>query len=120
MHTRKKLGAPSLYIDSDTLVGTLDYGSLRVATATMGYKHLPLDLDQARKEIAKPQFMLKIALNYDGSQKVCQLLRTQINDLTIHGAWSAPARLQLFAHALAPLADLPCSKLYQLHILSLI
>src|SRR5262249_21737749 len=29
----KKLGAPKLYLDSDTLVGTLDYGSLRVATA---------------------------------------------------------------------------------------
>jgi acetoacetate decarboxylase len=31
----KKPGSPKLYIDSDTLVGTLDYGSLRVATATM-------------------------------------------------------------------------------------
>jgi acetoacetate decarboxylase len=39
----KKLGAPRLYTDSDTLVGTLDYGTLRVATATMGYKHRRLD-----------------------------------------------------------------------------
>ena len=36
----KKLGAPRLFVDSDTLVGTLDYGTLRVATATMGFKHL--------------------------------------------------------------------------------
>jgi acetoacetate decarboxylase len=34
----KKLGSPRLYVDSDTLVGTLDYGTLRVAAATMGYK----------------------------------------------------------------------------------
>ena len=25
----------------------------------------------------------------------------------MHGAWSGPARLQLFEHALAPMADLP-------------
>lgn len=104
----KKLGSPRLYIDSDTLVGTLDYGSLRVATATMGYKHQPLDFELAHQEISKPTFMLKIVPNFDGSQRVsCRLLRTQIKDLTIHGAWTAPARLQLFAHALAPMADLP-------------
>lgn len=103
----KKLGAPRLYVDSDTLVGTLDYGSLRVATATMGYKHQPLDLEQARAEICKPTFMLKIVPNFDGRLQVCQLLRTRITDVTIHGAWTAPARLQLFAHALAPMADLP-------------
>lgn len=103
----KKLGSPRLYIDSDTLVGTLDYGSLRVATATMGYKHQPLDLELARQELTKPTYMLKIVPDFDGSQQVCRLLRTQIKDLTIHGAWTAPARLQLFAHALAPMADLP-------------
>ncbi len=103
----KKLGAPRLYIDSDTLVGTLDYGSLRVATATMGYKHQSMDLALARQELCQPTFMLKIVPNFDGSQKVCQLMRTQVNNLTIHGAWSGPARLQLFAHALAPMADLP-------------
>ncbi|MFM9278300.1 acetoacetate decarboxylase [Paenibacillus jiagnxiensis] len=103
----KKLGSPRLYIDSDTLVGTLDYGSLRVATATMGYKHQPLDPEKARQEIMQPTFMLKIVPSYDGNPKVCRLVRAQIKDLTIHGAWTAPARLQLFAHALAPMADLP-------------
>lgn len=34
-------------------------------------------------------------------------MRSQITDITIKGAWSGPARLQLFEHALAPLADLP-------------
>jgi len=76
----KKLGAPKLLVDSDTLVGTLDYGSLRVAVATMGYKHQPLDAEAARQEIGVPTFT---------------------------GAWRGPARLQLFEHVLAPLADLP-------------
>src|ERR1700732_1568490 len=35
----KKLAAPTLHVEIDTLVGTLDYGPVRVATATMGYKH---------------------------------------------------------------------------------
>ncbi|MFJ5677866.1 hypothetical protein [Streptomyces sp. NPDC093097] len=35
------------------------------------------------------------------------MVRTEIGDLTVKGAWAGPARLQLFAHALAPLADLP-------------
>ena len=56
----KVLGSPKLYIDSDTLVGTLDYGSLRVAIATMGYKHHELDTAKARTEICRPAFMLKI------------------------------------------------------------
>nr|WP_263324475.1 acetoacetate decarboxylase [Neobacillus sp. Marseille-Q6967] len=103
----KKLGKPSLYIDSDTLVGTLDYGTLRVATATMGYKHMPLDVEQAREEICKPYFMLKLIRGMDGKPRICELVRGEITDITIKGAWTAPAHLQLFAHALAPLADLP-------------
>ncbi|MFG2847969.1 acetoacetate decarboxylase [Kitasatospora sp. NPDC048296] len=103
----KKLGRPRLYVDSDTLVGTLDYGSLRVATATMGYKHRPLDHAAARAELAVPTFMLKTVPGYDGRPRICELVRAQISDLTVKGAWSGPARLQLLAHALAPLADLP-------------
>jgi len=42
----KKLGSAKLFVDSDTLVGTLDYGTLSVARATMGYKHKPMDLEK--------------------------------------------------------------------------
>ncbi|XRJ15488.1 acetoacetate decarboxylase [Bacillus velezensis] len=103
----KKLGAPKLYIDSDTLVGTLDYGSLRVAAATMGYKHFEMDKEKAKREICRPNFMVKIATDYNGDLRVCDLVRTQITNIEVKGAWSEPARLQLFEHALAPLADLP-------------
>ncbi len=103
----KKFGAPALYVDTDTLVGTLDYGSLRVATATMGYKHLPLDEAAARAEIGQPTFGLKILPGYDRRPRILELVRSQITDITIKGAWSGPARLQLFEHAMAPLADLP-------------
>jgi acetoacetate decarboxylase len=103
----KKLGSPRLYVDSDTLVGTLDYGTLRVATATMGYKHAPLGAELAHAEIAAPTFMLKVLPGYQGGPRICELVRTRIVDLEIVGAWRGPGRLQLFEHALAPMADLP-------------
>ena len=108
----KRLGKPRLYVDSDALVGTLDYGTLRVATATMGYKHRKMDLEKAKAEVCVPTFMLKILWNYDspkpaGEPRICELLRTQITDITVKGAWSGPARLELYAHALAPMSDFP-------------
>lgn len=103
----KKLGRPRLVTDSDTLVGTLDYGSLRVATATMGFKHREMDVAAARAEVAAPTYMLKLVPGFDGKARIAELVRTEITDLTVKGAWTGPARLQLFEHALAPLADLP-------------
>jgi acetoacetate decarboxylase len=103
----KKAGTPSLYVDSDTLVGTLDYGTLRVATATMGFKHAPLSEEDAIAEIGRPTFGLKVLPGYDRRPRILELVRSQITDITIRGAWTGPARLQLFEHALAPLADLP-------------
>jgi acetoacetate decarboxylase len=42
----KKLAQPTLKVHADTLIGTLDYGPMRVATGTMDYKHRPLHLDE--------------------------------------------------------------------------
>ncbi|MCK2238474.1 MULTISPECIES: acetoacetate decarboxylase [unclassified Crossiella] len=103
----KSMGSPALFTEHGALVGTLDLGSQRVATATMGYQHRPLDFELARAEIAVPTYMLKIVPGYDGKPRICELARTQITDLTIKDAWTGPARLQLFEHVLAPLADLP-------------
>jgi len=103
----KKFGNARLHLDVDTLVGTLDYRSLRVATATMGYKHALYDEADARAEITRPTYALKMLPGYDRRPRICELVRSQITDLTIKGAWTGPARLQMFAHALAPLADLP-------------
>jgi acetoacetate decarboxylase len=73
----------------------------------MGYKHAPLDAERAHAEIAAPTFMLKLLPGYTGGPRICELVRTQIVDLEIVGAWRGPGRLALFDHALAPMADLP-------------
>ena len=52
----KKLAQPTLRTEIDTLVGTLDYGPLRVATGTMGYKHREADLAQVKSLARGPKF----------------------------------------------------------------
>jgi acetoacetate decarboxylase len=103
----KKGGSPHLFVDSDTLVATLDYGSLRVATATMGYKHSARDAEDARAEICLPTYQVKIVRGDHGEVRECALVTTTVSEIAVKGAWFSPGRLQLFAHALAPLADLP-------------
>ncbi len=58
----KVIDSPSLFVDSGTLVGTLDYGTLRVATATMGYKHHELDLREAVILTIRPEGSCDCAL----------------------------------------------------------
>ena len=103
----KKLAAPALIVEKDTLVGTLDYGSVRVATATMGYKHRALDLEAVRAGMLAPNFLLKIIPHVDGSARICELVRYFLEDVQVKGAWSGPAALELAQHALAPVAKLP-------------
>lgn len=103
----KKLATPRLEPHSDTLVGTLDYGPVRIATGTMGYKHRELDVPEQARRLAGPNYLLKIVPHVDGSPRVCELVRYYMKDIVLKGAWTGPAALHLVPHALAPVADLP-------------
>jgi acetoacetate decarboxylase len=103
----KKLAQPSLAVETDTLVGTLNYGSVRIATGTMGYKHRALDLVTEAKGLGAPNFLLKVIPHVDGSPRICELVRYYLEDVNVKGAWTGPAALQLCPHALAPIAELP-------------
>jgi acetoacetate decarboxylase len=106
----KKLASPKLDYETDVLVGTLDYGKVRVASATMGFKHRALAPEPILAAIAQPNFLLKIIPHVDGSARICELVRYYMTDVTLHGAWTGPAALELHPHALAPVADLPVLK----------
>jgi acetoacetate decarboxylase len=106
----KKLASPQLDYETDVLVGTLDYGKVRVACATMGFKHRALVPEPILAAIAQPNFLLKIIPHVDGSARICELVRYYMTDVTLHGAWTGPAALELHPHALAPVADLPVLK----------
>ncbi len=104
----KKYATPKLEVATDTLIGTLDYGPLRVATGTMGYKYETLDRALEQKKMAEtPNYLLKIIPHVDGTARVCELNRYYSQNVTVKGAWTGPAKLELFQHALAPVADLP-------------
>jgi len=103
----KKLGKPTLRDEIDTLVGTLDYGSLRIATGTMGYKHKVADHDAIMASLLAPNFLLKIIPHVDGTARICELVEYQLTNVALKGAWTGPAALSLMSHALAPLAELP-------------
>lgn len=103
----QKLAAPRLTVEHDTLLGTLEYGPQRVATATMGYKHVVLADEVALRMLREPGFLLKIIPHVDGAPRICELVRYFRRDIALKGAWAGPAALELRPHALAPLSALP-------------
>ena len=107
----KKLATPVLDYETDTIVGTLDYGKVRVASATMGFKHRTLEAAPILAALAQPNFLLKVIPHVDGTPRICELVRYYMTDVQLRGAWSGPAALELHPHALAPVADLPVLKL---------
>ena len=115
----KKLGEPELRVHKDTLMGTLDYSDFRVATGTMGFKHKVLDAAAVARNMAAPNFLLKIIPHVDGSARICELVQYSLTDITVKGAWSGPGALDLRDHALAPVADLPVLEvLSTMHIIA--
>lgn len=107
----KKLAKPSLFVEEDTLIGTLNYGSIRIATATMGYKYDEVDKSSVLASVKKPIFLLKNIPGVDGKPLVNQLTKTYLTDVEIKGAWTGPGSLELHPHALAPISDLPVRKI---------
>jgi acetoacetate decarboxylase len=103
----KKRATPSLTVAEDTLIGTLDYGPVRVATGTMGYKHRMLDGAREAESLLAPSFLLKIIPHVDGGARICELVQYRLEDVAVKGAWTGPAALELKPHALAPVAELP-------------
>ena len=62
----KRYAQPSLGPEKDTLIGTLDYRPVRVATGTMGFKHKALDPKTVAARLATPNYLLKIVPHVDG------------------------------------------------------
>ena len=103
----KKLAKPSLRAEIDTLIGTLHYGSLPIAVGTMGYKHRQADLVATKAALEMPNWLLKIIPHVDGTPRICEIVEYYLSDINLKGAWTGPAQLELFHHALAPIAELP-------------
>ena len=59
------------------------------------------------KALQVPNFILKIIPHVDGSPRICELVRYYLEEITLKEAWTGPAALGLFPHALADVARLP-------------
>ncbi len=103
----KKYAHPKMAVEKDTLVGTLHYGSVLCATATMGYKYAPADHDKVLASLGTPSYLLKIIPHVDGTPRICELVRYYMKDVTLKQCWTGPGALALFPHALCEVADLP-------------
>jgi acetoacetate decarboxylase len=103
----KKLAKPTLRAEIDTLIGTLEFGSVRIAVGTMGYKHKAADLSAVLASLTAPNFLLKIIPHVDGTPRICEIVEYHLTDIDLKGAWTGPGGLTLVSHALAPLAELP-------------
>lgn len=103
----KKLATPKLCVERDTLLGTLDFGGVRIATGSMGFKHKAVDDEVARRALEEPGFLLKIIPHVDGTPRICEIVRFRLGDVALKGAWTGSAALTLHPHALAPVTDLP-------------
>lgn len=106
----KKLAKVSLEVEADSLVGKLHYENICVAIGTMGYKYTLLEHELCKKSLEMPGFLLKIIPHVDGTVRICELVRYKMQNIEIKSAWSGPAALQFFSHALAPVVDLPIKK----------
>src|SRR5471030_1810502 len=103
----KKLASPKILHESETVVCTLHYGSVLCVSATMGYKHQELDPALILKALARPNFTIKIIPHVDCTPRICELVRYHCENVTVKGAWSGPAAIQLFEHAMCDVARLP-------------
>jgi acetoacetate decarboxylase len=104
-----KFGQATLAVTSDTLTGTLEYATERVATGTMVYKHdaFRTDFSHERELLTRTQVTLKLIPDIDGTPAIAQLVAVKFDDVAIKGAWSGRARLELVPAVNCPLADLP-------------
>ena len=85
----------------------------------MGYKYKPLDPAKVLAAMREPNYLLKIIPHVDCTPRICELVTYSLEDITVKGAWEAPAALELFEHALAPVARLPVREVISgVHILA--
>ena len=67
----------------------------------------PPILQSVKASLAEPNFLLKIIPHVDGTPRICELVEYHLEDVDLKGAWTGPASLNLWSHALAPVAELP-------------
>jgi acetoacetate decarboxylase len=106
----KRHAEPELKVVREVLTGTLDYGGAQVALATMPYRAVDLSdrLAEIERDLQTTQLVLKLLPDVDNhTPKVAQLVRVNLYDVRLKGAWGGPAELFMIPHVGCPVAALP-------------
>lgn len=106
----KRHGEPELKTVREVLTGTLNYGGVQVALATMLYRAADLSdrLAEIEQDLQTTQIVLKLLPDVDNhTPKVAQLVRANLYDVQLKGAWGGPAELFMIPHVGCPVAALP-------------
>ena len=106
----KRHAEPELKTVREVLTGTLAYGGVQVALATMSYRAVDLShrLAEIEQELQTTQLVLKLVPDVDGhTPKIAQLVRVNLYDVRLKGAWAGPAELFMVPHAGCLVAALP-------------
>jgi len=106
----KRHGEVGLTTAREVLMGTLAYGGVQVAMATMPYRMVDLSnrLPEIEQELQTTQLVLKLLPDVDNhTPKVAQLVRVNLYDVRLRGAWGGPAELFVVPHVGCPVAALP-------------
>jgi acetoacetate decarboxylase len=106
----KRHGEPALKTVREVLTGTLSYGGVQVALATMPYRAVDLSdrLAEIEQELQTTQLVLKLLPDVDNhTPKVAQLVKVGLYDVRLQGAWGGPAELFMVPHVGCPVAALP-------------
>lgn len=104
----KKLGAPSIEMRGDLMVGRVERNGIDVLTGTMPYKQRACEASAM-----KPFFDFATNLNLksidhiDGSPAIRQLTSRRLADVTVHEAWEGPCTVELRPNAQLPVFRLP-------------
>lgn len=103
-----KCALPKLAVDHDSLMGTLNYGRCRVATASMQFKHVEMEVEEAERKICTPVLTTKL-IPPCHQQGVCvaELVEMKMTQVKVHGAWTGNCCLDLTPHVNCPVGDLP-------------
>jgi acetoacetate decarboxylase len=73
----------------------------------MGYGHQTMEPADAERAAGSPGAVLKIIPHVDGTPRILELVRFGYDDVVVKEAYTGPGALDLYPHALAPLAELP-------------
>jgi len=65
------------------------------------------EFPSAETTIGSEKNLLKVIPHVDGTPRICELVEYYLVDVDLKGAWTGPASLSLWSHALAPVAELP-------------